>query len=156
MIVLKYRASFLERVKGAPETVIITVGGGLNLAWEFAHSSLYTDGSHDLWYIVWSRLHCTVGDAMILLSVFYLTSLVFRSRYWWKTSEKLPSILFVLQGFGYTIWSEWYNTKIAKTWEYSEAMPTVLEIGVSPLLQWTLLPPIVLFQLKRNLQRRNV
>lgn len=148
--------NFLCKLRRAPEFTIVMVGGVLNLFWEFAHSSLYTDGSHDRWYIVWTRFHCTVGDVMILLSVFYLTSLVFRSRYWWKTSSKLASILFVLLGFGYTVWSEWYNTKIAKTWEYSDAMPTVLEIGVSPLLQWALLPPIVLFQLKQNLQRRKV
>ncbi len=154
--VLKYRTSFLERLKSSPEITLVTVGGVLNLLWEFAHSSFYTDGEHDTWYIIWTRIHCTVGDLMILFVSFWTVSILYRSRFWWQGEGVLPIVIFVLSGFGYTVWSEWYNTQIAKTWEYAEAMPTVLEIGVSPLLQWLVIPPLILFQLKRNTTRRNV
>lgn len=155
---LKCKLELLQKLKGAPETTLIGVGGLLNLGWEFAHSSLYTDGTGDAWYIIWTRIHCTVGDIMILLSVFYMVSLIYRSRYWWVGNQVIPIVLFVMLGFGYTVWSEWYNTQVAKTWEYAANMPTSFGIGVSPLLQWLVIPPLTLLRLKRidKKQRRNV
>ena len=41
------------------------------------------------------------------------------------------------------------NTVALRSWEYSEAMPRVplgnIEIGLSPLAQWLLIPPLALW-----------
>ena len=54
----------------------------------------------------------------------------------------------VILGPGYTMFSEWLNTTLFR-WTYSELMPTVnirgMDFGVSPLLQWLLLPPLALY-----------
>jgi len=59
----------------------------------------------------------------------------------------------LLLGPGYTIFSEWLNTTLFR-WSYSDLMPTLklagIEIGLSPLLQWLLLPPLALFLARRN------
>jgi len=46
----------------------------------------------------------------------------------------------------YTGFSEWMNTVALRSWEYSELMPRVplggFELGLSPLAQWLLIPPL--------------
>lgn len=153
---MRYKANFLERVKRSPEITLVTVGGGLNLIWEFAHSSLYTDGDRDAWYIVWTRIHCTVGDVMILLFTFYGVSAVYRSRYWWKSERVTPGVLFIMAGLSYTVWSEWYNINVAQTWEYTTSMPTVFGFGLSPLLQWVVGPLVVLWRLKSTVVPKKI
>jgi hypothetical protein len=44
----------------------------------------------------------------------------------------------------FTVWSEWYNVYRANNWDYAAAMPTVLGIGLSLLLQWTIVPVAML------------
>lgn len=136
-----------------PEVQLGVWGGLLNAIWEFAHSSLYTDHVRGLSYVVWSRLHCTGGDLMILVVTFWVVSLMARSRAW-ATAERLwPKLLFVVGGLAYTVFSEWFNTTIRETWTYTESMPQVFGFGLSPLLQWAVVPPIVLCLMARASHR---
>ena len=41
----------------------------------------------------------------------------------------------------FTAWSEWYNVYRAGNWGYTASMPMIFGIGLSPLLQWLILPP---------------
>lgn len=43
----------------------------------------------------------------------------------------------------FTAWSEWYNVYRAGRWSYTASMPTIFGIGLSSLLQWLILPPVV-------------
>ena len=43
----------------------------------------------------------------------------------------------------FTAWSEWYNVYRVGNWGYTASMPTVFGIGLSPLLQWLILPPVM-------------
>ena len=65
-------------------------------------------------------------------------------------------LLMVVLGPAYTLASEWLNTTLAR-WTYSELMPTVslagIRIGVSPLLQWLVLPPLALHLARRGYSR---
>ena len=84
---------------------------------------------------------------MILLSVFWLVSILNRSRLW-VFSPSMPNIvLFTVLGLAYTIFSEILNTRIKGTWGYTELMPIVpvIEIGGMPFLQWILIPPILIW-----------
>mgnify|MGYP003628292918 CR=1 FL=1 len=137
-----------------PEVQFAVWGGLLNAIWEFAHSSLYTDHVRGLWYVVWTRLHCTGGDVMILVITFWVVSLLARSRRW-ATAERLwPKVLFVIGGFSYTLFSEWFNTAVRETWTYTESMPQLFGFGLSPLLQWTVVPPVVMWLMRRALCRQ--
>jgi len=127
----------------SPELSLVGWGFPLNAAWEFAHSPLYADWGRDWPYLLWTRLHCTVGDVMILLVAFWLASLVFGTRRWINTRNG-AAVLFVILGVGYTTWSEWFNTGVRESWGYAPAMPVIAGIGLSPILQWLLLPPLIL------------
>jgi hypothetical protein len=45
-------------------------------------------------------------------------------------------------GLAYTAWSEWRNVYLLGSWQYADSMPTLAGIGLLPLLQWTLIPPL--------------
>lgn len=132
-----------------PELSLVAWGFPLNAAWELAHSPLYADWGRDWTYLLWTRLHCTVGDVMILLGAFWLTSLVFGTRRWIDTRPS-AAVLFVILGVAYTTWSEWFNTGVRASWGYAAVMPTIAGIGVSPILQWVLLPPLLLWLTERR------
>jgi hypothetical protein len=67
-----------------------------------------------------------------------------RSRY---RGYGLPTAALTI-GFGvaYTIFSEWLNIVIRKSWAYSDLMPVVpvIDTGLSPLLQWVAVPMLAL------------
>jgi hypothetical protein len=44
----------------------------------------------------------------------------------------------IVLGAGYTIFSEWLNVAVRRSWSYTAAMPVVpfLGTGLTPLLQW--------------------
>ena len=140
----------MSKLRGTPEGLLVIWGMGLNGVWEFLHSPLYADHTRGLAYILWTRLHCTVGDLLILLFAFWTTSLLFRTRYWISKGSGLAVVVFVSLGLAYTAWSEWFNTSIRLTWSYSPTMPTVFGIGLSPLLQWVIIPLILLLLMKKT------
>ena len=63
---------------------------------------------------------------------------------------------FVAVGLAITLVVEWLATRVLHRWAYAGAMPVVpvlpvLGVGVSPLLQWLVLPPLVLWFVRRQL-----
>ncbi len=52
--------------------------------------------------------------------------------------------MLVALGFGYTVFSEWYNVYRVGAWAYAESMPRILGIGLTPLLQWLVVPVAML------------
>ncbi len=120
--------------------------GGLNLAWETAHVPLYT-----LWseasgsYIAFSIVHCTLGDLAIGASALLIALVLTRSEalICWRWPRIMG--LTVIMGASYTIFSEWMNLA-RESWTYSDLMPVIrgfgVEVGLSPLAQWLLIPPL--------------
>ena len=116
-----------------------------NLAWETAQLPLYT-----IWKTGSARenafavLHCTAGDLLIALSSLSLALVLIADRDWPATRFLPVSAVAVLFGVGYTAFSEWLNIVVRQAWEYSDLMPVLpvfgFEVGVSPLLQWIIIP----------------
>ena len=140
----------MMRARSVPEITLIGWGFLLNGIWEFLQTPLYADHDRGTIYVLWSRLHCTGGDILILLGAYCITSLMFRTRFW-PTDKGFPAWgVFIGCGFLYTAWSEWFNTQVAGAWAYGPSMPLVFGVGVSPLLQWLLVPGALVFLLKRS------
>jgi len=114
---------------------------GLNLLWEIAQLPLYVipqragDAS-----TVFAILHCTAGDVLIAVGSYLLASLVLRRPDWPSSRPVLGGAFATCAGLAYTVFSEWYNVYQAGTWAYSPRMPLLLGIGLSPLLQWIVIP----------------
>ena len=116
----------------------------LNLAWEIAHVRLYTiwmetDGPG----IAWAVLHCSLGDVVIALAMFALAGIVLWRMDWPMSQPLTGGAILVIGALAYTAWSEWHNVYRAGSWGYTASMPTIFGIGLSPLLQWLILPPLM-------------
>lgn len=116
----------------------------LNLVWEIAHVRLYTlwDAA-DRMTIVWSVLHCSLGDVLIALSLFALAGLALRQKDWPVFRPIAGGTIVVIGALAFTVWSEWFNVYKIGSWAYTVNMPMIFGIGLSPLLQWLLLPPLM-------------
>jgi hypothetical protein len=122
----------------------------LSLAWEAAHVPLYT-----LWteaesgYIAFSVLHCTLGDVLIGGASLLLALIIGRERVLARWQWGRLAALTAFFGAGYTVFSEWMNIKILRSWTYADSMPTInlsgFELGLTPLAQWLIVPPLALY-----------
>lgn len=121
----------------------------LNLAWEIAQLPLYT-----IWHeaagpdIAFAVAHCTAGDVLIGSFALVLALTVTRAGpllpVW--PAARIAAVTVALS-VSYTIFSEWMNTSLLQAWAYSDLMPRLpgLGTGVSPLLQWIVIPPVALY-----------
>ena len=129
-----------------------------SLLWEAAQMPLYT-----LWRsgsggeIAFAVLHCTVGDSMIAAASFGLAILLTRGWYWPVRGFRRVLIATTLLGLAYTIFSEWLNVEWRGAWAYADAMPLlpIIGTGLSPVLQWLLLPPLSLLAARNMVKRHN-
>jgi hypothetical protein len=116
----------------------------LNLAWEIAQVKLYTIWTEaDRLSVARALLHCSLGDVLIALALFALVGLVLRRADWPASRPRAGGAIAVIGALAYTTWSEWYNVYRAGSWGYTASMPLIFGIGLSPLLQWLILPPIL-------------
>ena len=127
---------------------------GLNLAWEVAHLPLYTLWTEaSLAYKAFAVLHCTLGDILIGAASLALALILGREGMLSQWRWRQIVLLMVFLGPGYTLFSEWLNTLLVR-WTYSELMPTLnlagVRFGLSPLLQWLVLPPLALHLARRR------
>ncbi len=65
--------------------------------------------------------------------------------------NKSGVVAFLAMGLVITIIFELLATGPLNRWEYSELMPTVIGVGVSPVGQWVILPLIQLWFVKRQI-----
>ena len=116
---------------------------GLHVIWEVAQLPLYTiwpTGSPQ--EIAFAVFHCTVGDLMIATLSLVMALVCFGSAAWPRERFFPVMVATLAIGIGYTVYSEYLNTAVRKAWAYSELMPTLppLGTGLSPLLQWIVVP----------------
>ena len=94
--------------------------------------------------IAFAVFHCTAGDLIIATLSLVLALVCFGDPAWPR--ERFSSVVAatLVIGVGYTVYSEWLNTTVRKTWAYSELMPAlpILGTGLTPLLQWLVVPMI--------------
>jgi len=118
----------------------------LNFGWEILHFPLYNlSRTHAGGVPLWAILHCTLGDALISAFTFLITSVLLRTPNWPFMHPRQGLVFFVALAVTYTAFSEWKNTEIVGNWNYAPAMPQLWGAGVSPLLQWVVVPMITLW-----------
>jgi hypothetical protein len=93
--------------------------------------------------VAWALLHCTLGDVVIALAMFALAGVVLWRADWPGSRPWTGGAIVVIGMMAFAAWSEWYNVYRVGNWGYTPSMPTVFGIGLSPLLQWLILPPVM-------------
>ena len=116
----------------------------LNLTWEIAQVRLYTIwAAADGMSVAWALFHCSLGDVVIALAMFALAGMVLWRADWPASRPWTGGVIVVIGAIAFTAWSEWYNVYRVGNWGYTASMPMIFSIGLSPLLQWLILPPVM-------------
>lgn len=151
---LKRPASRLG-VMNWPETNVVLFAFLLNLPWELWQIPLFK-GTSSLahWDGVILCTRAAAGDAAIALLAFWLVAAVSRTRDWMRRPSAAALGAFVAIGIVVTIALEYWATHIGGRWDYAEAMPRLplLGTGLAPLLQWLLIPPLVVWLVRRQIR----
>jgi hypothetical protein len=131
-----------------------TLAAVLHLLWEIAQLPLYAlggdpDGAHVARYV----LHCLAGDVLVAVTIYVLTAIAFREWCWPERRPWGAGVFAVTLGVAFTAASEWYNVYVLGSWIYAPRMPTVGGVGVAPLLQWIIVPTLMIVLWRRSFFR---
>lgn len=133
---------------------------GAHFVWEFLHAPLYqglAEGTH------WDGIKCcllaTAGDVVIAVVAYGGVAVAGRDAWWLRSvdgarSDHRPrraTVAYLAIGLVITVVVEMLSVDVWGRWAYGPAMPTLLGIGVSPLLQWIVVPLLVLWLARRHL-----
>ena len=126
-----------------PATVYV-LGVLLNYPWELAQAGLFATGSHRGPIIV----HCFVsalGDGLMLLLLYAVGGLILGRRDWFLRLGLRGYSYLLITGAVLAAAVEWFAVHVLQRWSYTAEMPMLpfLNIGVIPLLQMILLPPLI-------------
>ena len=105
--------------------------------------------------MVFAVFHCTGGDLLIALASLTGALIVAGNAGWPLLCFRRVAALTILFGVTYTVYSEWLNVSVRAPWEYAPAMPTIpfLGTGLTPILQWILIPMVSLVAARRVAKR---
>lgn len=129
-----------------------------NLLWEFAHMPFYTIWeTGTLSEIAFAAFHCTGGDILIGLTAIVLALFVAGTPTWPHCGYRRVATITFAAGLAYTIFSEWLNVDIRAAWSYRDIMPVVPVVGtgLTPIVQWILVPVAAFWWARRSMMRPN-
>lgn len=130
----------------------LVIAAVANLGWEMVQLPLYT-----IWRtgtpaeLTYAVIHCTAGDVIQVGAALLVALLLAGDRAWpWRSYVRV-TLLATVVGIAFTIFSEWVNVEVRRSWGYAPEMPLLpfLGTGLSPLLQWVIIPPAALALVKR-------
>ena len=147
----------MNQITRLPEFSIVVFALLLNYPWEFLQVPLFEgmpEARH--WDAIRACPRATLGDAVITLIAYWCVSFATRSRDWLMSPNISRILMFAGTGVLITIAIERLalDGRWLGGWQYSVLMPIVpgIEVGLSPLLQWIVLPPIVAWFSRRHLR----
>lgn len=123
---------------------VFAISVAVNYPWEMLQASLYRmdTGSLPTW------LHCfraSLGDGALLLVILILGAWIL-GRLDWFHRPGLPGYVWMLaSGVAIAVAVEWTAVHVLERWSYKPAMPLLpgLDIGLLPLAQMLVLPPVI-------------
>lgn len=123
----------------------------LNFSWELLQVPFYrgmAEAPH-----LQATLFClraTGGDVLIALAG-YGSVAARTGRLWLANAVRGRMVAFVGASVAIAAVVEWVSVHVLERWAYVDGVPVVMGVGLPPLLQWTILPPAVLWLSRRHL-----
>lgn len=114
---------------------------GINFVWEMAQMPLYRNMPFDDLQSWWLCFRASLGDGVIVLSIWAIGAFLFRRHGWFYPVRPLNAVVLLLSGAVIAIGIEIHALNTGR-WAYSELMPLlpVIGVGASPIVQLLLLP----------------
>lgn len=117
----------------------------LNEVWELLQMPLYSSAYYNLGHVVF----CTLGalaDMIMVLLLYVCFGFIYKNPFWIWQSNWFKIFVVMLTGAVGAVLSEKRHLKIG-SWAYDQSMPIVpfVNVGLSPFLQFLLLPVVIYF-----------
>ncbi len=136
----------------APEADLLILSFPMHFTWEILQAPLFSS-LEQATHLDGIRicLQVTLGDMVIALVAYWAAALLAGTRHWVGRPEYRASILFIGIGLGITVGIEFLSTEVLERWTYGTAMPRLpfSGTGLAPILQWALIPALVLWYMRR-------
>ena len=133
-----------------PWVALATFSAVLNFLWEMVAMPAYEVRSTSAAGVgIAMCLLATLGDVGITV-VSYAVAASSATRRWLMRPTIAPLLTYLAVGLVMTIAFEYVNVYILHRWSYAPRMQVMAGIGVLPLLQWIVFPPIVLWLARRH------
>ena len=123
----------------------------VNFAWEVLVPPFYAfhaAAPHSI--TVLACLRSSFGDAGITIGSYAAVAAI-DTRRWINAASPRLIAAYIACGVGVTIALEYISVYRMGRWTYSSIMPTIGGIGVVPLVQWLVLPLVILWLSHRHL-----
>lgn len=119
---------------------VILVTFALHFAWEMAQGNLFRQmQSMPFWRATAWCTRATAGD-FVITTIAFSAAAMSGGRHWPLIRRRLsPAVIFLTVGILITIGYEIYAVSTGR-WAYDAQMPQIFGIGLSPLLQWIVIP----------------
>jgi len=143
-------------VRELPELNISIFAFLLNFVWEIFQMRFFLgmeESRHSDAVLVCTQ--ATLGDVGIALLAFWVVAWFSgRERGWMLRPSRNQVLGFAALGIIVTIAFEILATRVWGRWAYSEVMPMIpiLGVGLVPILQWAILPPLIVWFVQRQLR----
>lgn len=137
----------IKRLPLAPELTIAFFSFVFHFVWEMLQVPTYEGMSTmEHWAGILVCTQATIGDVGFALTAFWITATFRRSRRWILSPSVGDVLLFLAVGLVLTIAFEYYYVEVTHRWTYAAWMPLLppLGTGLSPFIQWILVPLLVL------------
>lgn len=138
----------LKSLTKLPEFNVLLFALLLNYPWEFIQAPLFegmAERPHGA--AVKACTQAALGDSVIMLVAYWGVAALGRGRAWIAAPGWREVLLFSSIGVAITVVIEWLalNGRWLNGWTYSSLMPIIpgLGVGLVPVLQWIVLPPLV-------------
>lgn len=117
----------------------------LNFAWELIQIPLYKNAYYNVAHIAFCAL-ASVADVIMVLLLYFVFALIFKNLQWIQHLKWQRLVIVILiGGAGAALAEIWHLS--SGNWEYADSMPIIpiANVGISPVMQFMVLPLIVYF-----------
>lgn len=121
----------------------------LHLAWEMGQAGLFTDFRDTPWWRHAPRCSlAALGDVTLSGLAWTCTALLFGWRWAFEGRVTSAALVWIAVGEVATIALERWALAAGR-WTYAPHMPTIFGVGLSPLVQWVIVPALTLALARR-------
>jgi len=115
-----------------------------NYPWELAQAPLYV-GMENFRAAWWHCFVASLGDGLLVLLIFVAGWVTLRRQAWFTQPGVHGYLLMLAMGLVIGVSVEWIAVHLMERWTYTARMPLVpgLGVGIVPLLQMLVLPPLI-------------
>ena len=144
--------------EGALISILILLFSYLfNFVWESFHSVLLYEG-HNLEVIryIFMINYASITDSFLILGVYAIIALLWKDLLWIKKMNKKQIYITIIIGLIIAAFIEYRAVFLMHRWSYNAFMPTILGIGLSPLIQLSITGILAFFLTKRLLYQKGI